>query len=170
MEGTHMTEQESKVEIKHSEFLEYCELKKKEDKRLAEAKRDFSNLLVEVKEDFLDNVPLSKRDEIITQAKLDLLEKEMVLAREKLLKLNSPLKDKEISALLVNYKNFKRLLSWNKVQLDLIKDSGEIIKDKNDKVIYRHELEFNVDKLKAELSLMEKELEIYGIVGDEIDV
>jgi len=150
-----------------NEYEEYQRLKSAENKRLEDAKKDFYSFPFAVKEEVLSFVPESKKQDVINKAKLDVLTLNMEMAKDLLIKINSPNREKEVINLRLNYRNYHRQLVWNKLQLGLI-EKKETVHDKDGKSIYSYEIKFMIDKLVAELFLMNKELALYGLTEKEV--
>ena len=146
---------------KIEEWDEYQNLKREQEKRFKKAKEDYDNFPFEARESLLDGVPATKREEVIEQAKMEVIGLEMQKAREELVKINSPFRQKDVDTLKVNYRNFYRQLLECKTKLSLLEKGTEI--EENGKKIEKKDLFFPIDKLSSELLLMEQEMELYGL-------
>lgn len=146
---------------------EYLRLKREEDVRLKQAMADYQKFPLNVNDNFLLCVPETKREEVVRSTKMEVIEKNMAYAKERLLKLNSPLKDREIAALTVNYRNLYRQLRWNETRLELINNKQEVKDDKDNKV-WSYQIKFLIDKISTELDLLREELDLYGLTPEEV--
>ncbi|MEK6829422.1 MAG: hypothetical protein AABY15_04795 [Nanoarchaeota archaeon] len=151
---------------KYEDYEEYLRLKNEQEARVKEAKSDFNKLNVKIPEKVLDNVPNSKREEVINRVKMELVSLEIEKAKELLVKANSPLREKEIATLRINFANFYRNLIWNRGRLELLKAGTELTE--GNRKVEKHEILFLIDKCRAELDLMRKELVLYGIGEREL--
>ena len=151
---------------KIEEYDEYQNLKREAEKRFKEAKDDYEHFPFEARDSLLVAVPLTKKEEVVRGAKMEVIGLEMQKAKEELVKINSPFKEKDKMTLVVNYRNYYRLFKENKIKLALI-EAGTDIEEGNKKV-EKKDLLFAVDKLSSELKLMEKEMILYGLDKQEV--
>ena len=152
---------------KYEDYSEYLHLKEEESKRLKKAKADFNKFPLKVKEHLLQNVPETKREDVLSNAKMELINKEMVKAQELLVKINSPFKDEEISSLKVNYDNLNRQLIYERTRLKLVEKGQEFFKSEEGKRVYKYQMLFVIEKLERELDLMRREFSLYDVTVQE---
>lgn len=122
---------------------------------------ELGSLSLNVPVNVVEGVPETKAKELIFTSKLDVLSANIEVAREKLMRLNGPTKDREIDTISLNYRNFHRQLVYNRAKL-MILDSGSELEENGRKVL-KHDIEFAIDKLTCELRLLQKELDLFGL-------
>ena len=154
--------QEIGYSLKNEEYQEYLSLKEEEKKRLKKAKEDYHNFHIDLPEGVLSSVPETKQDEVKDNAKLEIIGLRMTEAQQKIVRANHHLKAQEIAKLTVDYNNMCRQLTFNVTRLKAIR-SGQVVKDREDKLVYSWELEYLIDKISTDLRFVIKELKFLGV-------
>ena len=150
---------------KPEEYEEYLNLKAAEQKRNDEAKKDYHKHIIQSPSFVVESVPPSKVEEVLRVAKLEVIGQEMEKAKQQIIKLNSPFKEKEIAALKLNYRNFCRQLNHFETKKRLL-EKGTEVKDKDGKKFELFDLLYIIDKLRMEIELMKLDLKLYGLSHD----
>lgn len=169
-DGTEIKEQVANLllmEIPEEDFFEYKELKKQEQERIKKAKADYNRFKVDTREDFFKNVPSTKHEEVLTESKLALIEQQMKLASDKIIRLNSPLKEQEIADLKLNFRSTHRQLAYAEVRLGLLKEGQEVKNPDGFKVLLV-DVAYTVDKLRSDLHFIRKDLAFFGLNPGEV--
>lgn len=131
------------------------------------ALKEFNSYMIEKPLNVFKKVPKCKQEEVEKTAKSNVIQARMVFASEQIERLNSPLRDKDLIDLKINFRNYHRQLLFHKSRLNLVVNGKDVVDESGTKV-QKHQIAYLVDKLSGDLELMRKDLSLYGLKESEV--